>query len=227
MMRVTRGGDSLAGLILVLALHFAVLFALLQERSRPLNGQAVRHSDLLLILPPPQPPVIVTPPQVRVSAPIKPAPSAKPGVKIRPEPAIITAVPEQAEIPEAVETLNPPDANARLNIEDLVRQAGKADRETRPVNEIRTYGPTRDSIEAIMSKAFTEAKLAVPLKWYEAARIELFSAPNDPKKIYQVKTAFGTYCLFYPSIYEEVGGGAAARQPKVSSCPRRFGRGAR
>ncbi len=72
-----------------------------------------------------------------------------------------------------------------------------------------------------MTKAFNEAKLAVPLKWYEAARIELLSAPNDPKKIYQVKTAFGTYCLSYPSMYEEVGD----RQPKVSSCPRRFGKG--
>ncbi|QBE64779.1 hypothetical protein [Pseudoduganella lutea] len=139
----------------------------------------------------------------------------------------MTVTPESLENPAPFENADPSREPARLNIDNLVRQAGKADRETRPVNEIHVYGPTRDSMEAIMTRAFTEAKLAVPLKWYEATRIELFSAPNDPKKIYQVKTAFGTYCLFYPSIYEDSGGGAAARQPKISSCPRRFGRGAK
>lgn len=222
---VTRGGNSLAGFILVLVLHLAVLFLLLQERPHGLDLQATRYSDLLIIIPPRQPRAVDTPPQVRVSIPTRPGLAITPAVKTSPEPAI--AMPEQDEKLAVTENAEPPSAPVRLNIEDLVRQAGKADRETRPVNEIQPYGPTRDSIESIMTKAFTEAKLAVPLKWYEAARIELFSAPNDPKKIYQVKTAFGTYCLFYPSVFEDKGGGAAARQPKMSSCPKRFGAGAK
>ncbi|GGY66039.1 hypothetical protein GCM10007387_55350 [Pseudoduganella albidiflava] len=70
-----------------------------------------------------------------------------------------------------------------------------------------------------MTRAFNEAKLAVPLKWYEAARISEVTPPGARKPIYQVKTAFGTYCLYYPDKLTEGTG-----QPKMADCPRSLGR---
>jgi hypothetical protein len=51
---------------------------------------------------------------------------------------------------------------------------------------------------ARLAKGFAAAHAAAKPKWFEAARIELISAPNDPKRIYRVITAIGEYCLYYP-----------------------------
>jgi hypothetical protein len=218
---VTRG--HAAGFTLVLILHLAVLYAVLQQRSAKENIPDTRYSRLLFIVAPqpakavetPRPPAIQSGPRsAKVSA------ASIRNRRLIPAPPPVSA---PVEMP-ASDPFNEP---ARLDIDSLVRQAGKADRDTRALNERQVYGPAQDSVEAVMTRAFNEAKLAVPLKWYEAARIELFSAPNDPRKIYQVKTAFGTYCLFYPSIHEDHGGSSSAGQPKVSSCPKRFGAGKR
>jgi hypothetical protein len=140
--------------------------------------------------------------------PVKPATAAAPA-KIQSLPPV--------ETPPAAAAGDPFNESARVDIASLVKQAGKADRETRSAREMEKYGPARDSMEAVMTRAFHAAKLAVPLKWYEAARIELFSAPNDPKPIYQVTTAFGVYCLYYPDKLREGTG-----QPKMAGCPRTF-----
>lgn len=219
MMVVTRGRYSPAGLLFVLIVHTIIALLVLRPSPYPEQHAPARYSRLLFIaLPPPAPAEKIPEPprpnaavnirRERIVSPIIAAPVA---VKPVETPPVADAMPGAMELPP------------RLNIEDLVKGAGKADRETRTDREMQAYGPAPDSMEAVMTRAFTAAKLAVPLKWYEAARIELFSAPNDPKKIYQVTTAFGIYCLYYPSMYEEVG----PRQPRMASCPRRFGRGAK
>lgn len=101
----------------------------------------------------------------------------------------------------------------------LVSMAGKFDKELRKPGENLLSGAEGKSLRAKMDEAFRAAHLAVPLKWYEAARVELWSAENDPAKIYQVTTAFGTYCLFYADRLKNPD---ASSQPRISSCPKRF-----
>jgi len=205
---------SLAGFAAVLVLHAVLLHLLLQEHAGPEKAAAPRYSQLFIIVPPP--------PKSEAS---KTEPPRGTAVNIRPDKTVVVAEHIQAESPQP--PLLPPPAvpadpfaeNTPINIDSLVRQAGKADRETRTDREMQAYGPSRDSLEVVMTKAFTEAKLAVPLKWYEAARIEEFSPPGARKPIYQVKTAFGTYCLYYPDKLTEGTG-----QPKMADCPRSMGR---
>lgn len=97
--------------------------------------------------------------------------------------------------------------------------AGKLDKEVRQPGENLLSGAGGQSLRRKMDEAFAAAHLAVPLKWYEAARVELWSAENDPAKIYQVKTAFGTYCLFYADRLKNPD---ASPQPRISACPKRF-----
>lgn len=214
MMLVKRRVHSLAGFAAVLGLHAFVLYFLLIERSDPGKAAPVHYSQLLLIVLPPPKPAVKMPEPSRI-------PAAKP---VR-EKSIDTPIPAEVRSPLPVETpaaIPPPDPfneNTRVDIDSLVKQAGKADREIRPANDMRTYGPAPGSMEAVMTRAFNEAKLAVPLKWYEAARISEVTPPGARKPIYQVKTAFGTYCLYYPDKLTEGTG-----QPKMADCPRSMGR---
>jgi hypothetical protein len=197
----------------MLALHAFVLYVLLLEYRGTEKVAATRYSQLLFIVTQPKP-------VVKASEPLR-----LPALKNRPGKRAVAIAPVEAEPPKLAEMpLSTPPAdlfseNARVDIDSLVKLAGKADRETRQEKEVKEYGPAPGSMEAIMTRAFTEAKLAVPLKWYEAARIEEFSAPGARKPIYQVKTAFGTYCLYYPDKLTEGTG-----QPKMAGCPRSTGR---
>ncbi|GGY04475.1 hypothetical protein GJV26_19610 [Massilia dura] len=216
----TRGVYSPAGLALalVLVLHAVLFYFLLRDQPAMENLPTVRYSRLVFISPPP--------PKQAVESPMQPRQSP---VNTRPERRIAAGSPVPVGAPSPADATAPPvtqadpfEEPARIDIDSMVRQAGKADRETRSDKEMRGYGPAADSMEAVMTRAFTAAKLAVPLKWYEAARIELFSAPNDRKRIYQITTAFGTYCLFYRDYINE-----PSDPPRISSCPRRFGPGAK
>ncbi len=214
----TRGVYSPAGLALVLVLHAVLFYFLLLDRPVMEKLRAVRYSRPVFI--------ITRPPRQSVESPAQPR---RFPVKTRPERRIAARSPIPVDAPSSANATAPPatqadpfEAPARIDIGSLVRQAGKADRETRSDKEMRGYGPAADSMEAVMTRAFTAAKLAVPLKWYEAARIELFSAPNDRKRIYQITTAFGTYCLFYRDYINE-----PSDPPRISSCPKRFGPGAK
>ncbi|TWI64530.1 hypothetical protein IP91_03304 [Pseudoduganella lurida] len=76
-------------------------------------------------------------------------------------------------------------------------------------------------MKEVLDRAFTKARLAVPPKWCEAARIERISAPNDPKEVYQITTAFGIYCMYYPDKINDIGGAGANRvqtSPIVVHC---------
>ena len=123
---------------------------------------------------------------------------------------------------EIAEAPRPAETKAETTIIDtaaLIGMAGKIDREVRPPGENLLSGTEGKSLRKKMDEAFAAAHLAVPLKWYEAARVELFSAENDPAKIYQVKTAIGTYCLFYA---DRVKNPDASPQPRIAGCPKRF-----
>jgi len=79
-----------------------------------------------------------------------------------------------------------------------------------------------------MAQAFAAAHAAVKPKWYEAAQVELISAPNDPKKIYRVTTAAGEYCVYYPdkagisANSNPKSGWASFGQPTMAGCPMPF-----
>lgn len=114
---------------------------------------------------------------------------------------------------------------------DVLRQALKAagaiDRELRTERR-ESLTLDANSVQAKLDKGFAAAHAAVKPKWYEKAQVELFSAPNDPRRIYQVTTALGTYCLFYPnkasmSVNSTAGAGHASfGQPLMGDCPQRF-----
>ena len=82
-----------------------------------------------------------------------------------------------------------------------------------------------DNRYARLNKGFAAAHAAVGPKWFEAARTELISAPNDPKRIYRVTTATGEYCLYFPdkanmaTNLDPKSGWAGFGQPKASTCP--------
>ncbi len=109
----------------------------------------------------------------------------------------------------------------------MLKAVGAIDRELR-AGERKFVTAPPDTAQARFERGFAEARAAVKPKWFEAAQIELFSAPNDPKRIYRIVTAFGEYCLYYPdkasiSANASAGSGHASfGQPRMSSCPRRF-----
>ncbi|WP_166455405.1 hypothetical protein, partial [Duganella alba] len=114
-------------------------------------------------------------------------------------------------------------------VQQALRAVGAIDRQLRAEHrQALTSAPPADSTGARLSRGIAAAHEAVGPKWFEAARIELFSAPNDPKRIYKVITAFGEYCLFYPDKASMSGNSAAKGgrdsfgQPTMSSCPQRF-----
>ncbi|QGZ39307.1 hypothetical protein IP92_02446 [Pseudoduganella flava] len=210
MMRVASRGRAI-GVIAALLIH-AILLAALLRQTVVLPLVAPRVGELVFIQPP--------------APKIKPVPAERPTAvsagktAVRPAPPASPALPQPrvAEPVIAAPAEDPFNTPQKFDVGALVKQAGQADKAARPAGENQQYGPVTGSMQAILNRAFTEAKLAVPPKWYEAARIELFSAPNDPKKIYQITTAFGTYCLFYPDP-RQIDGRAQGSQPRAGNCP--------
>lgn len=147
------------------------------------------------------------------------APVSNPAPRRR---AITRAAEPPASLSASTELAAPAEEKVATQIIDtaaLVGMAGKFDKELRKPGENLLSGAEGKSLRQKMDEAFQAAHLAVPLKWYEAARVELWSAENDLAKIYQVKTAFGTYCLFYADRLKNPD---ASPQPRISACPKRF-----
>lgn len=161
-----------------------------------------------------------TAPPVRRDAPA-PATAAEPAPQQAPAP-YIDPLAAPSTTPQAAPVTLPPDV-----LQQALKAAGAIDRELRTERrQSLTLDP--NSVQAKLDKGFAAAHAAVKPKWYEKAQIELFSAPNDPRRIYQVTTALGTYCLFYPdkasiSANASAGSGHASfGQPLMGSCPQRF-----
>lgn len=120
-----------------------------------------------------------------------------------------------------------PRAGTLTLAEQALQAAGAIDRQLRAEHPQEFVAPP-DTPQTRLAKGFAEAHAAVKPKWHEAARIELWSAPNDPKRIYRVITATGEYCIYLPdkgnmtlnlsarSGYAGFGEGTAA------PCPIRF-----
>ncbi len=217
-----------AGILLVLALHVLLLW---QLAARPIVRDSImagRRTDIVFI----QPPRIVAAPSIP-AAPRVPSPLSTPKTPAKNkapvhEPGIAAEKSAPAEpiieTPDVFAEDSPAGNGGKIDPAELIRLAGKLDRDNRVPGENLLNTPEGKSLRQKMDDAFTNARLAVPPKWYEAARIELWSSPNDPARIYQVKTAFGTFCLYYPDKNKvgQNGGAAQFGQPKMASCPKRF-----
>ncbi|UGQ45277.1 hypothetical protein [Massilia endophytica] len=198
------------GLLAALVLHLLVLvFALRGVAPTPLSQlESLRSQIVWLKSPAPKP----------EKRPVSPAPISR-----RAPDKTIAASPVE---PEKSATISEParpaePAEPQMNMEALVRQAGLIGKE---LSAKEKNVPNRDSFERKLARGLAEARDGVKPKWFEGARIELFSAPDDPRKIYKVTTAFGEYCVFYPDKSKSTpdSGQAYFGQPTMSSCPVRF-----
>jgi hypothetical protein len=218
-----------ANLGFIVLLHLALLWAVM----RPLPSSAPRGERIWIqLLRPltPRPPATSPAPTPRPAA--QPAPSKTPATTApaaaAPPAAVEPAPPAPAPSLEALTTEAPAAPPADV-VQQALKAVGAIDRQLRTEHrQALTSAPPSDSTGARLSKGIAAAHAAVGPKWFEAARIELFSAPNDPKRVYKVITAFGEYCLFYPdkaSMSENAaakGGRDSFGQPTMSTCPQRF-----
>ena len=220
---VVRGRSLALGLVIIPHLLLAAL--LLRQtvvREKAGTGERVEIVFITPAIAPKSKPTVrpITEPELLIPQ-AKPVIAKQPRVvkdtvRTKPSPAVEVA---QAQPPAENKT-----ETTAIDTAALIGMAGKIDREVRPPGENLLSAPEGKSLRKKLDDAFAAAHLAVPLKWYEAARVELFSAPNDPAKIYQVKTAIGTYCLFYPDKNKPGGdsGAAGFGQPRIGNCPTRF-----
>ncbi|MCC7600843.1 hypothetical protein IGS61_25370 [Janthinobacterium sp. FW305-129] len=213
--RPRRQGWAVAA---VAVLHLALLWAVM----RPVH-RSVEHDErvwLQLMPPLPAPRGFVAPVEPE---PAPPRPQALPA-----DPAIATSPPKAT--PATTPPEQPPDApkaGALTLAQRALQAAGAIDRQLRAEHPQEFVAPP-DTAQTRLAKGFAEAHAAVKPKWFEAARIELWSAPNDPKRIYRIITATGEYCIYMPdkgnmtlnlsarSGYAGFGEGTAA------PCPIRF-----
>lgn len=236
--------------VLVVALHLALLWLATRPVQMPVPPDHRVWVQLLRSVPAAPPPRVMSPqapphapPQAqpaRNRAQDRSAGSSAPRVSresTAPAPAV-EAAPPQAAAPAPAPYSDPlagppaaaPPAPATLPpdvLQQALKAAGAIDRELRTERR-QSLSLDADSVQAKLDKGFAAAHAAVKPKWYEKAQVELFSAPNDPRRIYQITTALGTYCLFYPdkasmSVNSSAGSGHASfGQPLMGSCPQRF-----
>lgn len=220
----------------VVLLHVGLLWIF----TRPSQSPVVPDNRVWLQLLQPTPSVFT--PRKTVD---EPKPDARPEPKRVPQhtpaPSIATPQPASpvitpstqtapAAIADSLDELAQPAAASAPPADMLQRAlkaAGAIDRQLRAEHKQEFTAPP-DTASSRLAKGFAEAHAAVGPKWYEAARIELFSAPNDPKRIYRVTTAMGEYCVFFAdkgSIAENgsaKAGWAGFGQASMSKCPIKF-----
>ena len=210
----------------IVVLHLALFWA----ATRPVHT-GVEHDDRvwLQLLPPLPPMRAITPPAKPDPAPARPPALSSSAASVAPPKEATAPVPDQPQddalpaepVPAAPKTSPLPLAQQAL------RAAGAIDRQLRAEHPQEFVAPP-ETAHTRLAKGFAQAHAAVKPKWFEAARIELWSAPNDPKRIYRVITATGEYCIYLPdkgnmtlnlsarSGYAGFGEGTAA------PCPIRF-----
>lgn len=214
------------GIALVVVLHLALLWVVLQPVQKPV----VRDNRVWLTLP--LHPMRFPLPQVdswfnpgrKPALPKLPQNIEAPPAAMTPEPASEIA----AEIATGTPEVDALQAQPAPLPADVLRQALKdvaaIDRQLRTEHP-QTLNAPSDTFNARLAKGMAAAHAAVKPKWFEQARTELISAPNDPKRIYRVTTALGEYCLYYPDTgsiafnADAKSGHAGAGQPKMAGCP--------
>ena len=217
-----RPGWAIAAVAL---LHLALIWAV----TRPLSRQVEHDGRVWLQLMPPLP-------QTRgLIAPAKPKPEPAPPLPVfRAAPAITPSAPTTVPAPTPPDDAPPaepapetPKAGALTLAEQARQAAGAVDRQLRSEHPQEFTAPP-DTPQTRLAKGFAEAHAAVKPKWFEASRIELWSAPNDPKRIYRVITAAGEYCIYMPDKgsmslnLSARSGHASFGEGRAAPCPIRF-----
>ncbi|MEX0140428.1 hypothetical protein MRBLMS1_001217 [Massilia sp. LMS1-1-1.1] len=205
----------------IIVLHLALFWA----ATRPVHMKVEHDDRVWLQLMPPLPPIrAIIPPTEPDPAPARPPALPSRAASVSP-PKEAAASQDYAAPSESVPA--EPKASPLTLAQQALQAAGTIDRQLRAEHPQEFVAPP-DTPQTRLAKGFAEAHAAVKPKWFEAARIELFSAPNDPKRIYRVITATGEYCIYLPdkgsmslnlsarSGYAGFGEGTAA------PCPIRF-----
>lgn len=233
-MTATRlSAGSTRGIVAVVLLHAALLWL----ATRPVSIPATPDDRVWLSLLPPRLPV----------PDAAPAPVKRPALR-RPQAPIASEKANQAPPPEAPVAPPPPslprgaeestllDAPTGLTTASPVaddiaerarRSAGAIDKQLRAELPHKATAPLTVP-NARLIKGLAAAHAAVGPKWFEPARSELISAPNDPNRIYRITTALREYCLFYPNKASVAansdtrGGAANFGQPTMADCPTPF-----
>ena len=195
-------GRYIAALVL---LHLALFWA----ATRPAH-RGIAHDDRVwLQLVPPLPPArnATSPVERDPPSPRLPARPAGAATASPPKDAVPPAPPAPApDQPQDRQQDNPllaepapaaPRTEPRSLAQRALLAAGAIDRQLRAEHPQEFVAPA-DTAQTRLAKGFAQAHAAVKPKWFEAARIELWSAPNDPKRIYRVVTATGEYCIYLP-----------------------------
>jgi len=87
------------------------------------------------------------------------------------------------------------EGNARLNVEQALRDAGAIDRTLRKSSKAYIVAPP-DSPQIRMARGFAEAAAVAPGRWWEAPKIvELVNDGGDGARRTRVVTAAGIYCI--------------------------------
>lgn len=210
----------------IAVLHLALFWAVTQ----PVHNSIAPDQRVWIQLLQPQPdndtpPVTPAPPRPPAVAARTPDPSPSRTAPLPAPPATVADKPEAEITP--LETVSTPASAGPGLAQQALAAVGAIDRQLRAEHPQEFTAPP-DTPQTRLAKGFAEAHAAVKPKWHEAARIELWSAPNDPKRIYRVITATGEYCIYLPdkgsmtlnlsarSGYAGFGEGTAA------PCPIRF-----
>lgn len=216
-----RQGPAIAA---VAVLHLALLWAV----TRP-GQQNVEHDGRVWIqlLQARQRTSVPAPPPIKTTpAPARPSNSGdKSAAMPLPAPMPAPAAAYDSLPVEAAPVAPEPDA---IPLAQRARQAaGAIDRQLRAEHPQEFVAPP-DTAQTRLAKGFAEARAAVRPKWNEAARIELWSAPNDPRRIYSVTTASGEYCIYMPDKgsmslnLSARSGHASFGEDTAAPCPKRF-----
>lgn len=216
-------GRYIAAIIL---LHLALFWA----ATRPVHTRIEHDDRVWLQLTPPLPPTRgFIPPAEPDPAPARPPARPSSVASVSPPKEATAPVPDppQDDALPAEPAPAAPKTSPLPLAQQALQAAGAIDRQLRAEHPQEFVAPP-ETAHTRLAKGFAQAHAAVKPKWFEAARIELWSAPNDPKRIYRVITATGEYCIYLPdkgnmtlnlsarSGYAGFGEGTAA------PCPIRF-----
>ena len=218
-----RQGWTIAALAL---LHLALFWAV----TRPVPKSVEHDGRVWLQLMPPLPQTrgFIAPAEPKPEPAPPPLPVFRADAAITaPAPKAVPATTPQADPLPAEAAPAAPRAGALTLAEQALQAAGAVDRQLRTEHPQEFTAPP-DTPQTRLAKGFEEAHAAVKPKWFEAARIELWSAPNDPKRIYRVITATGEYCIYMPDKgsmslnLSARSGHASFGEGRAAPCPIRF-----
>ena len=185
--------DRLAGLVVTLLIHAALVAAWQQARKMRLPVQGEADFVQWVSVQPRQPEAAVAataPDRPRADNAPKPIASSDPPGPARN--AITTAGPAEVVAAPAAE---PAAGTARQMIEQAMRDAGAIDRAVRKDSKPTIVAPP-DSPQIRMANKFREAAALAPNNWYEAPKIvELVNDGGDGARRFRVLTALGIYCI--------------------------------